>query len=246
MNNLVTVGIPTRKTKPSIYKAIQSILDQTYKNFEILVVDDSGESDNPRITAVKEKFKALPNFRVVHNKENLGIGGARNAIIDNAKGEYICFLSADDEYLQDYIETMVSTIKKHPNKILYSDYYFVNQDGKVMGEAKSPSFLDREEFILAVVRSAKKNTMFVCYNLFASREILKKHKFDQDFRFGEDLEHILRCILIEKVEFIHIPKILFKYCVRGDSMTAIKIEKIAENNQKIFKKINKLLGREVL
>ncbi len=244
--NLVTIGIPTRKTKPMIYNAIKSILNQTYKNFEILICDDSGEPDNERITELKKSFKHLPNFRVVSHDKNLGIGAARRTLVNEAKGKYVCFLSADDEYLPEFVEKMVSVILKHPNNILYSDYYIMNEAGKIIGEFKAPTFLEKEDFIMGVISSAKRNTMFVVYNLFAPTDLLKKHNFDPDFRFGEDLEHLLRCVLVEDVGFLHVPKTLSKYCARSDSITGARINNIRENNKRTFAKINKLLGKEVL
>lgn len=243
---LVTVGIPTRRTRPDIYKAIDSALNQTYKNIEVLVVDDSGEPQNERITALKEFYKNNPKVRVFHRKENGGIGAARKTIVNEANGDYLGFLSADDRYCENFVEDMLNVSKRHPNAIIYSDYYITNSDGQIIQVFKAPSFTDKEDFIMSCMHMGERNMMFVTYNTFAPTKLWKENNFDEKWRFGEDLEHLLRCILVNKVEFVHLQKPLFYYMISEDSTTSTKVNQIAENNRKIREHINKLLGKEML
>ena len=119
----VTVIIPTCRTRPFIYEAIASILNQTIKPDEIIIVDDSGEPNNPRITKIEETYKEVPNFKIVHNEKNMGIGFSRQRGVEEATGDYICFLSSDDLWEPTYLEIMIKEAEKHPGKILYSKYY---------------------------------------------------------------------------------------------------------------------------
>lgn len=106
---LVSIIVPTYKRPRMLERAIRSILDQTYQNVEILVVDDNNEGDPFR----KETEKRMKNFaadsRVFYYKHqnNLGGSAARNTGIKNARGQYISFLDDDDEYKPDKIEKQI-------------------------------------------------------------------------------------------------------------------------------------------
>jgi len=240
---MVTIGIPTCFKETTIYETINSALNQTYKNIEVLIADDSGDPTNERITKVKETYK--DKIRVMHHKENLGIGAARKTLVNEAKGEYIYFISADDALCENAVEEMVKASSKHPDSILYSDYFIMDGEGRVGQIFKTSYFTDIVDMKIASAEAAKRTTMFICYNIFAPTQLLRKHNFDEQWRFGEDLEHVLRCLLVENIKFVHVPQPLFKYRIHSKSMTSQKINQIAENNKKIFKKINQLAGKKI-
>ena len=105
-NPLVSVVIPTyKRTVEYVSKAVQSVLNQTYQNIEIVVIDDSTEAFEGRKNT-ENYFKSLnaPNVLYLQNEKNLGGSLSRNRGIENAKGEYITFLDDDDEYKPEKIE----------------------------------------------------------------------------------------------------------------------------------------------
>jgi glycosyltransferase involved in cell wall biosynthesis len=234
----VTIGIPTYNT-PLKYlaQAVNSALNQTRKPDEILVIDDGS---NP---AVAFKIKGIKTIR---NQRNMGIGFSRKLIVDLCKTDYLGFVSADDMLEPNYIETMLNYAKAYPDSIFYSDYFIIDEEGNKTGEARSPNFNDYDQFIQEVIDSAKKDKMFVCYNIFAPTKLLKENNFDVEKKFGEDLEHLLRCVLVKNIKFIHIPFPLFCYRIHKGMMTSKKWNEIHENNLKTFEKINSLLGRTIL
>ena len=111
--DLVSVIIPYYKKKKFIVKSVESVINQTYKNIEIIIVDDNeSEDEYSRITQklLKELIDSKKIIYVKHNT-NKGISAARNTGIKNSKGEYIAFLDSDDVWLPNKLEHQINIIK---------------------------------------------------------------------------------------------------------------------------------------
>lgn len=109
----VSIIIPTYNRASFVTKAIDSVLNQTFKDYEILVIDD-GSTDDTR--KVLEPY--ANRIRYVYH-ENSGVSAARNAGIKEAQGEWVAFLDSDDEWAKDYLSTQVTQIKKYPHAIAH-------------------------------------------------------------------------------------------------------------------------------
>lgn len=108
---MITVVTPTYKRHQYLKNAIDSVLAQTYTDFEMIVVDDNPVGSEER-KLTEEVIKEVTDIRVhyVQNEKNLGGAGSRNVAIDLAKGEYIAFLDDDDMYLPDRLKVQVEAI----------------------------------------------------------------------------------------------------------------------------------------
>lgn len=115
MRDLVTVIITTYKRSNVIERAIKSVLNQTYSNIEIIVVDDNANFPEER-KKTSEIVKKYPNVIYIQNSKNLGGALARNEGIYKANGQYIAFLDDDDEYREDKIEKQYKLYKEHENE----------------------------------------------------------------------------------------------------------------------------------
>ncbi len=115
MNNpLVSIGIPVYNVEPYIEKCLLSVLNQTYQNLEILVVDDLGSDKSMEVVEkLKTKNPKGSLIKVIVQSKNGGSGEARNAVILNAKGKYIYFLDSDDFIEPFTIKLMVEQAEKH-------------------------------------------------------------------------------------------------------------------------------------
>lgn len=122
MKELVTVVIPTYNRETTINRAIESVLNQSYKNIEVLICDDF--STDHTIEKVKELIEKHDNIRVISRKDKVkGANAARNLGIAEAKGEYIAFLDSDDTLLNDSISNRIQIFEKHPEiDMVYGDY----------------------------------------------------------------------------------------------------------------------------
>ena len=122
----VSVVIPTHNRANLVGRAIQSVLDQTYRDFELIVVDDASTDGTEEVT------KALNDNRIryIHHMMNRGASGARNTGIENANGEYIAFLNDDDEWLPEYLDQMISFLEAKDRSIglVYCPFYRIDPD----------------------------------------------------------------------------------------------------------------------
>jgi len=108
-DDLISVIIPTFNRSDKLPNAINSIINQTYPNIEIIVVDDGSTDDTPKIM---EKYKHVDNLKYIRYKENKGVGYARNMGLINAKGKYIAINDSDDISLCNRLEKEYKMIKR--------------------------------------------------------------------------------------------------------------------------------------
>lgn len=124
---MISVVIPLYNKEQSITTTLQTILKQTYQDFEIVIVND-GSTDHS-----VEKVKRIldPRIRLIH-QSNAGVSAARNRGIEEAKGEYIAFLDADDEWKPGYLKTQYELTQKYPEcNVFACNYEFKDTQGKV-------------------------------------------------------------------------------------------------------------------
>ena len=141
MTGLASVIIPNYNHAQYLGDAIQSVLDQTYRNFEIIVVDD-GSTDNSR--EVVAGFGDQVNYIW---QENRGLSAARNTGIRRAKGTYIGLLDADDMYEPDFLSTLVSELETDPHAAgIYCGYRFVDHLNHPLPQIESRSIPDDRLF----------------------------------------------------------------------------------------------------
>jgi len=118
---IVSVIIPTYNRELTLARAIDSVLKQDYKNYEILVVDD-GSTDKTKEIVNKYPIK---NIKYIRHENNLGGNYARNTGIINSKGKYIAFLDSDDEWHSEFLKVTIETIENLPSEygVVYTDGY---------------------------------------------------------------------------------------------------------------------------
>ena len=130
-NKVVSNIIPVYNNEEYLAKCIDSILNQSYTNLEVLLLDD-GSKDNS-YTIMKEYEKKYPKvIKIFKNKANMGVSKTRNKALDIASGDYVLFVDSDDYIDTNYIETLISNIGN--NDIIISGYKRVNIQVKILFE----------------------------------------------------------------------------------------------------------------
>lgn len=176
MSELVSVIVPVYNVEKYLEKCIRSILNQTYKNLQIILVDDGSKDDSANIC--EDYAKTDARIEVIH-KIHEGPSGARNAGIDIAKGEYFVFIDSDDYVKPEMIEHLMNKLKEDDADLAICDMQKVDEEGnKIEFEAYSGPMQVWNEDSFWEAYYAQKNV----YCIVVWNKLYKRYLFD-DIRF---------------------------------------------------------------
>lgn len=213
MEDLISVIVPIYNVDKYLSRCIKSILNQTYKNLEIILVDD-GSTDNSLVLC--KKFRDKNNNIILVHKKNGGLGSARNAGLDHATGKYIMFVDGDDFILDDHIENMYRFLimKKADTCLSGHTRIYENKYVVYSNPCLNKLYCDNEILEQLLVRMCGKLPagndnieMSVCMALF-SNNIVKKHKI----RFVSEREFISEDLVFDFDYYKYAKKV----CVSSD------------------------------
>jgi glycosyltransferase involved in cell wall biosynthesis len=251
----VSVIIPTYNRANLIAESIKSVLNQTFTDFEIIVVDD-GSADNTK--EVVESFKE-PRIRYIY-QANKGVSCARNVGIFASKGEYIAFLDSDDIWLPQNLELKIKLLDTCPNiPLVCSDMAFFRNDTDTI---ISRLWQKRSNHYLRGLRDGSRQplTEFLAHGLFTVPTTVMRRcvldqigYFDESLSNAEDFEILIRTLYKFSPGIINLP--LLKYRIHGNNLsrnyektypgTIGSINKIIKSNT-LSKKNLKLMMRNKL
>lgn len=197
MDNLVSVVIPTYNNAQFVCDAIDSVLAQTYKNYEILLIDDGSKDNTGRVI---EKYDGK-QIRYIY-QENKGLAGARNTGIKASRGELIAFLDADDMWLPEKLERQAGLMNAFPNVGLVGcGYYGVDESGERVKEMKGRNYLNKELLLNdLMVRNVVTGSGS---GVLARKECFEKAGlFDESFRSTEDRDMWYRILNFYDLKFV--------------------------------------------
>ena len=144
---LVSVVMPNYNSEGVIEVAIQSVLSQTYKNLELIIVDDFSSDDSRSVIA---KFASL-DLRIipVYRERNEGAAMCRNTALDLVQGDYIAFLDSDDCWVENKIEIQVRFILKNSYRFVYSSYDVISTAGEYCYTLSAPSMVNKRKLLMS-------------------------------------------------------------------------------------------------
>jgi glycosyltransferase involved in cell wall biosynthesis len=198
MNPKVSICIPTYNRKDYLKETLDSIFSQTYKDYEVVVVDD-GSTDGTEEMLKNGGFKVR-----YYRQENAGDAAARNKLIKLAEGMFITFIDSDDLLMPDSVERMIKVIEAEGGKIIvYGPYLRIDQTGNITGKSTRrlySGFITKELFQNILVHS--------CGSMFPKRILEEAGGFDESLRVCSDYDLWLRLSL--KYRFIALDEPTFK------------------------------------
>lgn len=220
MGPLVSVIVPVYNVLPFLREALDSVISQTYKNLEIIVVDDGSTDGSGEVC---DEYLSDPRVIVIH-QENRSLGGARNAGLDRATGEFVAFLDSDDAFTPSMIEKMLVGITRNNADICMCGFRYCRTAGRMdislNGETKvfSPGpeqILSSAEALNRLVRA--RTGWPVAWNKLYRQSIWNGIRFPEGCLY-EDIQTM--CPVFEKCSRIFLtPDILMDYRVRKNSIT---------------------------
>ncbi|EGQ8605192.1 glycosyltransferase [Vibrio parahaemolyticus] len=124
--SLVSIIMPSYNSEGTILESIQSVLSQTYKNWELIIVDDRSTDNTWQV--IQTYADKYDNIRIYQNKENLGAGASRNFAIKKARGRFIAFLDSDDLWTEDKLAEQIPFMLKNNYPLTYTHYSRFNSE----------------------------------------------------------------------------------------------------------------------
>ena len=175
--DLVSIVIPYYKKKEYIKQSINSVLNQTYKNFEIIIIYDDDELTD--FNYLKKIVKSDKRINLIKNKKKLGAGLSRNKGIKLSKGKYIAFLDSDDYWNKNKLKAQITFMNLNKYSISHTTYQIVDQNDKKISIRRARSFFKIQDLLYSC--DIGLSTVILKRNLFSNNIKFPNIKTKEDF-----------------------------------------------------------------
>jgi len=219
---LVTIGIPVYNVEPYIEKCLLSVLNQTYDNLEILVVDDLGSDNSMKIvTDLQQSNHRGQQIKVIHHDQNKGLGEARNTVIDAASGKYLCFVDSDDYIEPNTIELLLTEAAQYDTDVVMASSrkvtYDTGEEQPTFTYKKKEVLIGKDVFAHYLCKDLRWHIGINAWNNLFKTDFLRKNNLrfaarkDEDALFLSDFySEVERAVLL--------PDVTYNYVLRPGSI----------------------------
>lgn len=186
MQPTVSIIVPVYNAEKTLERCVDSILNQTYQDFELLLVDDGSPDGSGALCDAYARQDS--RVRVFH-QENAGVSAARNLALDHAAGEYLQFLDSDDWITPDATSSLVRAAREHQCDLVIADFYRVCEDRvSHKGDIDDPVVLTQEEYAAHMMENPADFYYGVLWNKLYRRDIVEAHhlRMDPEISWCED------------------------------------------------------------
>lgn len=236
----ISVIVPIYNVEKYLEKCLNTIISQTYKNLEIILIDD-GSNDNSGIIC-DEYAKKDKRIIVIHQK-NTGVSSARNKGLKIASGDYIGFIDPDDYIQKNMYEIMLNNILESKSDICICGIKRITEDGIIANITKKQEIREyTKKEILELLIQDKYITTSVWNKLFKS-ELIKMIEFNENRKVGEDFEFILEALKKLEIRAIYDSKSLYNYLIRKESASRKKNDKHATDILEVNNQLLEMIKR---
>ena len=244
MDHKISIIVPVYNVEKYLKRCINSILNQTFKNFELILVND-GSTDNS--LNICKNYKEKDGRIQLISQTNKGLSAARNTGLKYAKGKYVCFVDSDDFIEKEYLSLLLSNIEKYNSDIAMCEYYLTNEEGRkysisrlnepkdihvLLGE-KTFSYFYKEDCVPNVV----------AWNKIYLRSLFDNIKYDEGHYFEDELIAPFLFYKARRVSFLRVP--LYNYVQRPGSImnTPLTLKKVEDLILMFNQRMHFLYGR---
>ncbi len=212
----ISIIVPIYNTEKYLKKCIDSLINQTYKDIEIILVND-GSKDNSEQIINKYDDKRIKYFK----KKNEGIGKTRNYGIDKATGDYLMFIDSDDYIANDCCQEFVNEISNTKADIVVSDFY-KDRNGTY-------EYIKIDDFGISNLKKDSNLLIRInpgpCNKVYKRDLVIKNHiRFNEQYKY-EDSPFVIEC-LIKANKIAKINKALSYYCIHSNSETTVRDDRV--------------------
>lgn len=233
MEGLVSVILPNYNYAVYLKQSISSVLEQTYKNIELILIDDASTDGS---FYIMRKYNFDVRVKIIRNRVNRGVSACRNKGIELATGEYLCFIDADDFWYPEKIECQLKSMSLVKANLCFTDIQVINGDGKILKNRIShPGLYNYRELLKS--NFIAHSSLLLCKLLLGDlrydegiviEKFLKKVLFLLKIQrpIHEDYAFLLKLFRKEEIKAIHISASLVAYRDHSDSYSKGYVKKI--------------------
>ncbi len=213
---LVSVVIPMYNAEKYIKETLNSVFNQTFKDFEVVLVNDCSSDNSLKIA--EEYQKTHKNLIIITNEKNQHVAESRNIGVNNAKGKWIAFLDSDDVWFEDKLEKQINALEKQNSKLSYTSQIFIDDNSVETGK----------KFIIPETTNYKKllKQNIICMSSsIVDKELCLKYPFKNP-EIHEDFIFWLEILKNEDVKPVGLTKPLVKYRLTAGSKSRNKFKSV--------------------
>ena len=221
MSELVSIIIPVYNAAPFLKDSLESVINQTYSNIEIICIDDGSEDNSLEI------LKFFSDKITIISQENQGLASALNVGIKKMKGKWFKWFSPDDVMFHNTIEILVNEAEKFSNTIIYSDWDIIDEKSNLLRSFQESNYNELTNFEYNV-RLLDRQLINVNTTLIPSSLLEKCSIRDLDDPVAIDYDLFLNAALLFDIKFRLIQKSLIKYRIHTKQLSHNNISKTLE------------------
>lgn len=248
-DNKVSVVVPIYNVEKYLNRCLQSIINQSYKNIEIILVND-GSTDNS-LQIAEEEEKNDSRIKIITQK-NQGLSMARNTGIQHATGEYICFVDSDDFVHKDYVKCLIENLEENDSDISVCDYLYINEKDETWSKKNKVEKIFSNLEAINDLLVGNQETEVMAWNKLYKLSLFKENNiFFPKGKLHEDNFTTYKLYYYAK-KISLIPDKLYFYLQRTDSIMGKKFNikrldvlQAVEETKSFFKKENINLEPEI-
>ena len=214
-NATVKVVLPNYNSAAYVSETIDSVINQTFKNWKLTIVDDNSNTETRKVL---KNYIDHPNINIIWLKKNKRTGFCRNLAIRNSKSEYIAFVDSDDIWEKEKLSKQLDFMIKNKYYFTYTNYlpFKFEKEQHNLKEIRPKKFFTFETFI--------RNTSIATSTMIIKKSLIGNTKFSNT-NICED--YFFKCQILKKVNFAYcLPENLMKYRIRKDSLQSNKIRNL--------------------
>jgi len=235
---LLSVILPVRNGKDYIYDAVDSVLKQTYNDFELIIINDGSTDSTLQI------LKSFNDNRIkIITTEGIGLVNALNLAIDESSGTYIARMDADDICFNNRFEEQMKVLKNSNIGVVCADVKLIDEDGNVIGFSKD--FYKNKNDLMNMLTFKEKRKPIIHPTAIINKKILHKIGGYRHFSSAEDRDLWLR--LSNECEFYRIQKYLLKYRINSQGISKTKYfeQKVSSMLTVVCYEVEKKIGFDI-
>lgn len=257
-NELISIIVPIYNVQEYLDRCMKTLLNQTYKNIEIILVDDESPDDCPKMC---DKYAKIDQRIKVIHKKNGGLGFARNSGLEIAQGKYIVFVDSDDYVTENMCELLYNAAKKYDADVVYGSIFYANgenihENKVVTKETIWKGNKEVKQLLLDFIATKPKEKRDTIMEVSVWKALFRKKIFDEyNIKFISERQFISEDVIFD-IDYLSkcncvvaIPEPIYFYCVNPNSLSKVfrtdRFQKVKKLYYEIIRKLLPIYGEEV-